>query len=175
MCQGSGVAVKCGVSHRLGSDLVLLWLWRRPTGAAPIPPLAWEPLYAVGVALKKKKVTMWPWANPFSFLVDSFFFNLWKGIWGSLTKNCERVPNLFKSQGNCYLGTVLGRGSTDTLSSLRQLMIQVCPGPRGFSGHETIRPKPEIALSKRGWSVTTTMAASGHTWLLSTCKVAHPN
>ena len=33
----------------------LLWLWRRLAAAAPIRPLAWEPLYAVGVALKKKK------------------------------------------------------------------------------------------------------------------------
>ena len=34
-------------------DLALLWLWCRPTGTAPIQPLAWEPPYAVGVALKR--------------------------------------------------------------------------------------------------------------------------
>ena len=33
----------------------LLGLWCSPAAAAPIPPLAWEPLYAVGVALKKSK------------------------------------------------------------------------------------------------------------------------
>jgi len=33
----------------------LLWLWRRPAAAAPIKPLAWEPPYAVGVALEKAK------------------------------------------------------------------------------------------------------------------------
>ena len=32
-----------------------LWLWRRPAAVALIPPLAWEPLYAVGVALKSKE------------------------------------------------------------------------------------------------------------------------
>ena len=34
---------------------MLLWLWCRPAAVAPIRPLAWEPLYASGVALKKKK------------------------------------------------------------------------------------------------------------------------
>ena len=37
---------------RLGFGL--LWLWHRPAATAPIRPLAWELLYAVGVALKKK-------------------------------------------------------------------------------------------------------------------------
>ena len=37
--KGSIVAVSCGVGHRLGSDLILLWLWRRPAAAAPIGPL----------------------------------------------------------------------------------------------------------------------------------------
>ena len=35
-----------------GSDLALLWLWRRPAAAARIRHLAWEPPYAAGVALK---------------------------------------------------------------------------------------------------------------------------
>ena len=34
--KGSDVAVSCGVSHRGGSDLALLWLWCRPAAAAPI-------------------------------------------------------------------------------------------------------------------------------------------
>ena len=42
-----------GVGCRRGSDPELLWLWRRLAAAAPIQPLAWEPPYAVGVALKK--------------------------------------------------------------------------------------------------------------------------
>ena len=48
-----GMAVSCGVGHRRGSDLVLLWY--RPAAAAPIPHLAWEPLYAAGTVLKRQK------------------------------------------------------------------------------------------------------------------------
>ena len=36
-------------------DPALLWLWCRLAAAAPIQPLAWEPPYAVGAVLKKKK------------------------------------------------------------------------------------------------------------------------
>ena len=49
----SGVATSCGVGCRLGSDPVLLWLWRRPVAAAPTGPLAWEPPHAPGAALEK--------------------------------------------------------------------------------------------------------------------------
>ena len=35
-------------------DLVLLWLWCRLAGVAVIRPLAWEPPYAAGVALKRQ-------------------------------------------------------------------------------------------------------------------------
>ena len=45
--------MNCGVGHRRGLDLVLLWLWSRPAAEAPIGPLAWEPPYAAGVAQKK--------------------------------------------------------------------------------------------------------------------------
>ena len=50
-----GVAVSCNVGHRHNLDPALLWLWCRPAAVAPIRPLAWELLYAVGVALKSKK------------------------------------------------------------------------------------------------------------------------
>ena len=33
----------------------MLWLWCRQAAAAPIGPLAWEPPYAMGSALKIKK------------------------------------------------------------------------------------------------------------------------
>ena len=46
--------MSCGVGRRLGSDLELLWLWRRLVAAAPVGPLAWEPPYAVVVALKRQ-------------------------------------------------------------------------------------------------------------------------
>ena len=35
-------------------DLALLWLWHR-LAATPIQPIAWEPPYATGTALKDKK------------------------------------------------------------------------------------------------------------------------
>ena len=50
---GSNVAMSCGVGRRHGSDLAWLWLWHRL--ASLIRPLAWEPPYAVGAALKKKE------------------------------------------------------------------------------------------------------------------------
>ena len=43
-----------GVGRRHGSDLALLWLWCRLVAIALIQPLAWEPPYAMGAALKKK-------------------------------------------------------------------------------------------------------------------------
>ena len=47
--------MNCSVGHRHSSDLVLLWLWFRPAVTAPIRPLAWEPPYAKGAALKKTR------------------------------------------------------------------------------------------------------------------------
>ena len=46
--------MSCGVGHRHGWDLVLLWLWLWLAAVALIRSLAWEPPYAVGVALKKR-------------------------------------------------------------------------------------------------------------------------
>ena len=47
--------MSCGVGRTCGSDLVLLWLWRRLAATALIRPLSWESPYAAGVALKGKK------------------------------------------------------------------------------------------------------------------------
>ena len=47
--------MSCGVGHRYGSDLTLLWLWYRPAATAPIRLLPWEPPYAAGVALKRQR------------------------------------------------------------------------------------------------------------------------
>ena len=46
--------MSCGVGRRQGSDPVLLWLWHRPAATGPIRPLAWEPPYAAGAALKRQ-------------------------------------------------------------------------------------------------------------------------
>ena len=45
--------MSCDVGLRLGSDPVLLWLWHWPAATGPIRPLAWEPPYAVGMAIEK--------------------------------------------------------------------------------------------------------------------------
>ena len=44
-----------GVSHRHGLDPAMPWLRCRLAAVARIRPLAWEPPYAVGVALEKTK------------------------------------------------------------------------------------------------------------------------
>ena len=45
--------MSCGAGQRHGSDLAWLWLWHRLVATALIRPLAWEPPYAIGVALKR--------------------------------------------------------------------------------------------------------------------------
>ena len=57
LCSGLriGIAMSCGVGHRHGSDLTLMWLWRRPAAAAPVQPLAREPPYGHKKTKKKKE------------------------------------------------------------------------------------------------------------------------
>jgi len=43
-----------GLAQRV-KDLALLWLWCRLAATTPIGPLAWEPPYAAGAALKGQK------------------------------------------------------------------------------------------------------------------------
>ena len=47
--------MSCGVGRRRGLDPALLWLWCRLAATAPIRPLAWELLCAVGVALEETR------------------------------------------------------------------------------------------------------------------------
>ena len=66
----------CGVGHRHDSDLVLLWLWRRPATTAMIRPLAWETPYAIGTALKrqkKKKKKVYRLENVLKYYNPNFF------------------------------------------------------------------------------------------------------
>ena len=49
--------MSCGVGRRLGLGPELLWLWCRLAAVALIRLLAWDPPYAVGVALKINKQT----------------------------------------------------------------------------------------------------------------------
>ena len=47
--------MSCDVGRRHGSDLAWLWLWLWLAATALIGPLAWEPPYAMGAALKSQK------------------------------------------------------------------------------------------------------------------------
>ena len=47
--------MRCGVGHRQGLDLVLLWLQWRSAATALIRPLAWESPHAEDAALEKTK------------------------------------------------------------------------------------------------------------------------
>ena len=44
-----------GVGLRCSLDLALPWFWCRLTATVLIEPLAWEPSYAAGAALKRQK------------------------------------------------------------------------------------------------------------------------
>ena len=54
MGEGSRAAVSCGIGHRLGSDLALLWLWLAAVALIQLNPLVWE---LPGVALRTKTKT----------------------------------------------------------------------------------------------------------------------
>ena len=47
--------MSCGVGHRCGSALMLLWLRHRPVAIAPIQLEEREPPYATGATLKRQK------------------------------------------------------------------------------------------------------------------------
>ena len=53
-----GVAVSCGVCPRHGSDLALLWLWRRLVATAPIRPLGTSTCQGCGP--RKDRKTLLP-------------------------------------------------------------------------------------------------------------------
>ena len=48
--------MSCGVGHRLGLDLALLWLWHRLAAAALIGALTWKLPYAMGTGCGPKKI-----------------------------------------------------------------------------------------------------------------------
>ena len=72
-----------GVGHRRGLDPTLLWLWYRPTAAAPTRPLAWEPPYAVALKRQKGKKK-----NQIYF----FIMHIDYGPKGCLSESWQRLP-----------------------------------------------------------------------------------
>ena len=53
--------MSCDIVYRDGSNLALLW--HRLAATALIGPLAWEPPYAVGAALKRHKGEFLSWLS----------------------------------------------------------------------------------------------------------------
>ena len=64
------------VGHNKAAEV--LWLWWRLAATAPIPRLAWEPSYAVGVALKKQKKKL-KIKNKFKKTLKKKEVAIWKG------------------------------------------------------------------------------------------------
>ena len=65
----------------------MLWLWHGPAAVAPIGPLAWEPPYVTGAALKSKKQTKSIYIydkNLIKIVIKRKFLNLMKGIFTNL-------------------------------------------------------------------------------------------
>ena len=82
--------MSCGVGHKCGLDPALLCLWRRTVATALIRPLAWEPPYAVGVALKRLKTKQNKTKHPTKTGVHP---------WTSLNFLGSQIPYL--PSGNC--------------------------------------------------------------------------
>ena len=83
--------MSCGIGHRSGLDLALLWLWRRLAATALITPLAWEPPYAMGVALKRTKAKkhMYFFLNDFIYIVLTLIQAIPMGQRNSINFICQ--------------------------------------------------------------------------------------
>ena len=78
MCQGSDVAMSCGVGRRRSLDLALLWCG--PAAAALIQPPAWEFSICCGMALKGKKTFLLKIYPEFTFSNKKMIFKYWYSV-----------------------------------------------------------------------------------------------
>ena len=83
--------MSCGVGHRGGSDLALLWLWCGLAATALIGSLAWELPNAMGAALKNKQTNKQTNKKPVS-----------KGL-EELILLCSRTQPIAKSSLRKYI------------------------------------------------------------------------
>ena len=91
--------MSCVVGCRCGSDPTLLWLWCRLAATAPMRPLAWEPPYAVSVALEKTKRQKRKETNSFFPLAIVLSSSLLPGEGAPLTRLAPHKVGPSCSQG----------------------------------------------------------------------------
>ena len=128
-----------GAGRRRGSDPMLLWLWCRLAATAPIPPLAWEPPYAAGVALKRHQTKK----NPQDKLAEAAKGNpfLWSRICAH--QLCVPVPNLPHRPCSQFSSS---RGhSRDGPGRLGSGPRSHCPGPHRPSAYRGVFSESEPA------------------------------
>ena len=83
------------VGCRRSSDPALLWLWYRSAAVALIRPLAWEPPYAMGMALKRQKKRM---CGPLGALELTLVLILLSRIWTFLFARNSPLVKCGKTQ-----------------------------------------------------------------------------
>ena len=82
---------------------MLLWLWCRLEATAPIRPLAWEPPYAVDVALEKDRKGLEDRSSYTFIALEEFNNNVCP--WGKESLGMRQLPSLLIVCGMCEPGT----------------------------------------------------------------------
>ena len=82
----------------------LLWLWCRQVALAPVQPLAWEPPYAVGEALKSKKNKKQKQTPNDLSLSTSWVLSVFKILWG-IQRHKSILEGFLQNSGNWKMFT----------------------------------------------------------------------
>ena len=138
------MAVSCAGGRRCGSDPVWLWLWCRLAAAAPTSPLAWEPPFDTGAAIrsKRREENAYPVLAPFPargsrnprrfpgdalITVSSVSGRLWKHP--RVGTGCqERQPRDIRAALSAWTPDLGGRGWRLRPSVRPVTCHQLCPG-----------------------------------------------
>ena len=89
----------CRLQTEIGSQVAVLWLWCWPATTAPFRPLAWEPPYATGAALKKKRPKKKK-QKPVFFIWNLHSFSLLSGRFWQMYWEAEDKRELEKEREN---------------------------------------------------------------------------